>query len=148
MNTDSYTTTIEVMQKPEEVFKAINDVSAWWSGKIEGDTKSLGDEFTYQYKEMHKSMQKITEMVQDKRIVWHVVDANISFTKVKDEWKGTDIIFDISEKDGKTVLTFTHQGLKSSFECYNACSEGWKSLITGNLYKLITTGEGQPDVFA
>jgi glucokinase len=144
----SYTTTITVDQTPEEVFNAIKNIRAWWSGKIGGSSDKLGDEFTYQYKDMHSSTQKVTEFIPGKKIVWHVTDATISFTQKKDEWKDTDIVFEISEKEGKTELHFTHVGLVPEFECYEACSSGWGGLINDNLRQLIISGEEQPDVFA
>lgn len=147
MNNQNYTTTIMVDQSPMDVFNAINNVRAWWSGEFEGNTEKLGDKFTYRYKDLHVSTQEITESIPGKKIVWHVIDATISFTTNKHEWKDTDIVFEISENEGKTVLTFTHVGLNPEFECYSACSEGWGSLINDNLKNVIIAGGNQPDVF-
>ncbi len=137
MNDESFTTTITVDQSPREVFEAINDVRAWWNGEIEGQTDALGAEFTYRYKKMHRTTQKITELVPGKKVVWHVTDSHIDFVKDKAEWKGTDIVFDIRKKGDKTEVCFTHVGLVPNFECYDACRDGWTSLVTGNLRKLI-----------
>jgi hypothetical protein len=68
--------------------------------------------------------------------------------KDKNEWTGTDIVFDISAKDGKTEVRFTHSGLAPEIECYGSCSNAWGMLIGGNLRNLISTGKHQPDVFA
>ncbi len=147
MDNQNYTVTILVDQTPTEVFAAINNVRGWWTGTIEGNTNKLGEEWTYRYKDIHYSKQKVTELVPDKRVVWNVLDANLSFTNDKAEWKGTDIMFDISQKDDKTEVRFTHVGLVPQFECYDKCSNAWGSLINGNLQQLITSGKNQPDAF-
>ena len=117
-------------------------------GEIDGNTDKLGGEFTYRYKDMHRSKQKITEFVPGKKIVWHVTDADLGFVKNKAEWMGTDIIFEMARKGGKTELRFTHAGLVPAFECYGGCSGAWGALVEANLRKLIATGKNQPDLFA
>ena len=56
------------------------------------------------------------------------------------EWKGTNIVFDISEKDGKTEVRFTHVGLVPQIECYGSCSDAWGYYIKGSLRDFITAG--------
>jgi len=148
MKKQDFTTSFTVDQSPQEVFKAVNNVRGWWSGEVEGNCGGLGAEFTYRYKNMHKSTQKVTEFVPGKKIVWHVMDAELAFVKDKTEWIGTDIVFEIAEKGGKTELRFTHAGLVPAFECYGGCSSAWGALVNGNLRKLIATGRNQPDAFA
>ena len=148
MNKDGFTASFTVAQTPEEVFTSINNVRGWWSGEVHGETNKLGAEFTYRYKDMHKSTQQVTELVLGKKVVWHVTDAELTFVKDKTEWIGTDIVFEISRKEGKTELRFTHVGLVPAFECYGGCSGAWGALVEGNLRKLIETGKSQPDVFA
>jgi hypothetical protein len=148
MKKDGFTTSFTVDQTPEEVFEAINNVRGWWSGEVDGDTGRLGAEFTYRYKDMHKSTQQVTEFVRGKKVVWHVTGAELTFVKDKTEWIGTDIVFDIASKAGKTELHFTHVGLVPAFECYGGCSGAWGALVAGNLRNLITTGKNQPDAFA
>lgn len=138
------THTFTVDQTPQEAFAAINDVRGWWSGEIEGATAKLGDEFTYRYKDVHYSKQKITESVPGKKVVWLVEDSRLNFIKDKSEWNGTRITFEIGKKGGKTEVHFTHVGLAADHECYTACSEGWGFLISGSLRSLITKGKGQP----
>jgi hypothetical protein len=148
MKNPGFTTNISVDQNPEETFAAINNVRGWWSGEIEGNTDKLGAEFTYRYKDVHRSQQKITEFVPGKRVVWQVLDSQLSFVKDQSEWTGTEIVFEISEKNGKTEVRFTHAGLVPEYECFDDCSNAWGTLVNGNLRKLIATGECQPDAFA
>jgi len=143
----NYTTSFTVDRTPQAVFRAINNVRGWWSGEIEGDTDKLGAEFTYRYEELHRSKQKVTEFVPGKKVVWRVLEGYLQFVGDKSEWKGTDIVFDISEKAGKTEVRFTHVGLVPDFECYGACSNAWGTLIKSNLRNLIVTGKDQPNPF-
>lgn len=146
MSNQNYTTTFQVDQTPREVFDAINNVRGWWSGNIEGSTGKLGDVFTYRYEDVHYSKQKITEFVPGKKVVWHVLDSGINFVKDKTEWNGTDVVFEITKKDDKTELRFTHVGLVPAIECYDACTDAWGGYIKGSLRSLITKGKGQPNL--
>jgi hypothetical protein len=144
MKTKNYTTSFTVEQSPEKVFDAINNVRGWWSEEIEGSTDKLGSEFKFQFKDFHRSKQKITELVSGGKVVWHVSDAQLKFVKNKTEWNGTKVVFEIAKKGDKTELRFTHVGLVPSFECYGDCSGAWGFYINDSLRNLITTGKGQP----
>ena len=144
-NDQNYTTSFTVDQTPEEVFDAINNVRGWWSDEIDGSTNKLGAEFTYRYKDLHRTTQKITELVPGKKVVWHVLDSHINFVKDKAEWDGTDIVFEITKKHGKTELRFTHVGLFPAIECYGKCSGAWGFYINDSLRSLIMTGKGDPN---
>lgn len=140
------TTTILVSRSPQEVFKAINNVSAWWQGEIQGSTSTLNDEFTYQMGDFHFSKQKIVELIPNEKIVWLVTESKINFVADKEEWVNTKIVFDIDREEAQTKLTFTHHGLVPAIECYDSCSGAWGQLIEKSLFSLITTGKGV-DVF-
>ena len=145
METKGYTTAFTVDQSPEEVFDAINNVRAWWSGDIEGSTDRLGAEFKYRYEDVHDTTQRITEWVPGKKVVWHVVDSHLNFVKNRTEWNGTDIVFEIERKHDKTELRFTHVGLVPAIQCYGDCSGAWGFYINDSLHSLITTGQGRPN---
>src|SRR5216683_2087101 len=145
MKNQNYTTSFTVDQSPKKVFDAITNVRGWWSEEIEGRTDKPGAEFKFHYKDFHRSTQKITELVPGKKVVWHISDARLNFVKNKTEWNGTDIVFEITKKDDKTELRFTHVGLVPTFECYGDCSGAWGFYINDSLRSLITTGKGQPN---
>lgn len=141
MKTSDFTTTIQVDQTPMEAFDAINNPRAWWPGEIKGNTKKLDDEFTYRYKDMHFSKQKLIEVVPGKKVVWLVTDSSLNFIEDKNEWTGTKIIFEISEKNNQTQVRFTHQGLVPQSECFGACSNAWSDIVNDGLSSLIATGK-------
>jgi hypothetical protein len=145
MSDQNYTTTFIVDQTPSDVFAAINNVRTWWTGEpgVEGSTDKLGDEFTYRYGDVHRSTHKITELVKDKKIVWHTLEAQLNFVPNKTEWKGTDIVFEIARKGDQTELRFTHVGLVPAIQCYGDCSGAWGFYINDSLHSLITTGKVQ-----
>src|SRR5260370_32178949 len=105
MKNQNFTTTFTVDQTAEEAFKAIKNVRGWWSEVIEGSTEKLGDEFTYRFKDVHHCKMKL------------VVVNHFNFTEDKTEWKGTKIIVEISQKDDKSEIRFTHFGLVPDYEC-------------------------------
>jgi hypothetical protein len=148
-NTDSHaedlTYSFTVDQTPEEAFAAINNVRGWWSGEIAGSTDRLGEEFTYRYKDVHYSRQRITEFIPGKKVAWLVLDGWLNFVDDKTEWTGTKITFDIAKKADKTEVRFTHVGLVPEYECFNACSSAWGFYINGSLRNLIATGKGDPN---
>jgi uncharacterized protein YndB with AHSA1/START domain len=141
-SSNDLTVSLTVNKTPKEVYDAINDVKAWWIGEISGNSNNVGAEFVYRYKDFHTSTQKVTELVPNKKVVWHVEDALLSFTENKKEWKGTDIIFEITPKGDSTELKFTHKGLTPKVECFEACSEGWGFYVTKSLNNLLINGKG------
>lgn len=145
MSGDNYTAIFTFDQSPEEVFNAINDISAWWSQDMKGNSHKLYDEFEVRFADIHYSKQKLIEIKANERIVWLVSESHLSFLEDKSEWNNTEIWFDISEKAGKTQLVFTHKGLVPQIECFDACSKGWDYYLQESLHKLITTGKGNPN---
>jgi Activator of Hsp90 ATPase homolog 1-like protein len=140
-----FTTTIAVEQSPEEAFAAITDVRGWWSGNIEGSTDELGAEFSYRYKDVHYSKQRITELVAGKTVTWEILESMLDFTSDPNEWAGTTVTFEISREAGQTKVRFAHIGLTPESECFDSCSSAWGFYINTSLKDLITAGRGEPN---
>jgi uncharacterized protein YndB with AHSA1/START domain len=140
MSSPNFSVAFTVSQTPEEVFSAINDVRGWWTGEpgAKGTTDRLGAEWTYQFKDLHYTKQRITEFVPGKKVVWLVLDSKLSFVKDQTEWNGSKITFDIAKQGGTTELRFTHVGLVPEVECYGDCSSAWGYYVKGPLRALIT----------
>jgi hypothetical protein len=141
-----FTMSFVVDQSPKEVFNAVLNVRGWWQGfyseDIKGKTDKLNDEFVFRAGEgAHHTTQKLIEVIPDKKVVWLVTMSNLTFIEKKDEWDGTKIIFDISQKGNKTQLQFTHQGLTPEIECYEACSSAWSMYLREKLLTLIKSSQ-------
>jgi hypothetical protein len=145
MKNQDYSLNITVNATPQEAFERINNVTKWWTENLEGDSQKLNDEFIVRFGDVHVSTQKLVEIIPGKKIVWLVTDSALNFTKDKSEWTGTTISFEISQKDKKTQVRFTHLGL-AKYECFDACSNAWSDYIQGSLLSLINTGTGKPTV--
>ena len=145
MEKQNYTASLKVDAPPQEVFKSINNVTEWWTENLEGSSQKLNDEFTVQFGNIHYSSQKLVEFIPNKKVVWLVTDSHLSWIKDKQEWTNTKISFEIISKGTYTQLIFTHIGLVPEIECYNDCRKGWDQYIKNSLFRLLTSGKGQPD---
>ena len=142
LKNNDFTITIKVPKSAKQVFDALKNVEDWWIGEIHGRADKVGAEFVYTYKEFHKNTQKVIDITPNQKVVWYVEDAHLSFTRKKDEWKGTTIVFEISSKGEQTQITFTHQGLTPKAECFEACSSGWEFYIAKSLRNYLLKGKG------
>lgn len=144
MKKQDYSTSIMVNAAAQDAFKSINNVSGWWTENLEGSSQKLNNEFTVRFGETFVTV-KITELIPGGKIVWDVMDCNKPWLKNKKEWVGTKISFEISEKDGKANIRFSHLGLVPAFECFDVCSNAWGQYIQQSLLSLINTGKGRPE---
>ena len=146
MNNKHFTATIEVSKPPRDVFNRITkDVDKWWGGNdLAGSSEKLNDEFIIHHPGAHYSKQKVVEIIPNEKIVWLVTESTLYWLqKDKQEWENTKMIFEITTKDDKTVLHFTHEGLVPEKECYLLCQEGWNIVIKDYLFHFITDGKPQ-----
>jgi len=145
MTDPSFTTTLQLAASPAVAFTAINDPRRWWSADIEGVTDQLESEFVFEVPGIHFTRFRITELVPERRVVWHAEEARLSFVADSAEWTGTDVQFDLASTDKGTELIFTHAGLVPESECYDTCATAWTSYIRGSLASLAQTGIGDPN---
>jgi hypothetical protein len=79
---------------------------------------------------------KVTKLTPNKKVEWRCI-------KSIEEWIGTDIFFDMEEKEGSTLLRFTHGGWKASTDMLAGCTYDW-ALFMKSLKSLCETGTGTP----
>ncbi len=130
MKATNYSFEFTTEQGDAQIFSKLLDITAWWSGvygeTIVGESSKAGDEFTFEAGGgMHKSKQRLIELLPNQKVVWQVIDSNLSFLSNPSEWTNSKLIFELESQNNKTKVRFTHDGLTPSIECYDACSTGW-----------------------
>jgi hypothetical protein len=132
----NYTVAIEVARTPQDVFTHItNDVSGFWPEELEGKCSKLNDEFVFRSGDSHYSKNKVVEFVPNKKLVWLVTE---SIRKTDNfEWTGTKMIFELTPKDGSTVLKFTYDGFILENE-YDRLVQVCDMVIRDKLYNFLT----------
>lgn len=118
----------------DEVYNRLLDPKQWWIGLfdeiITGQSEKPGDEFNFKAGGgLHETRQKLIDLVPNQRIVWQVTKSHLTFLSDPEEWKGSNIRFDLQKKDGGTEIRFTHEGLVPEIECYESCSSAWTSYM-------------------
>ena len=142
MTTD-FTATIMVDQTPAEAFDAIANVRGWWTESFKGSAKSLNDVFSVQFGDTFVDF-KIVECTPERRVVWRVTDCNLHWLADKQEWKGTQVVWDIVPVGNATEIVMTHIGLIPEIECFENCKQGWNFFVGESLLKLLTEKKGMP----
>ena len=135
--------TITVNASPEETMKKISQVNGWWALHFTGKAEKLNDKFSVHFGDTFVDFQ-ISELIPNKKVVWKVTDCNLHWIKAKKEWKGTEVVFEITEKKNATQVDFTHIGLVPGIECYDDCETGWTGHVTLSLARFINEGKGTP----
>lgn len=128
----------------QKAFDSVCRVSAWWTENVEGNTEHINDEFTVRFGETF-SRFKITEAIPAQKLVWHVLDCNLHWMKDKKEWRGTNIVWQISGSGNSSHIRMTHVGLNAGIECFEDCTQGWNHYVKVSLFNLIEEGKGEPD---
>ncbi|HEV7230008.1 MAG TPA: SRPBCC domain-containing protein [Bacteroidia bacterium] len=135
---------LTVKASAKETLKKISQVNLWWAKNFKGKADKLHDVFSVHFGDTYVNF-KISEAIQEKKITWLVTDCNLHWIKDKKEWKNTEVIWNLTEENGNTIINFVHKGLTPESECYESCKPGWTHHIQDSLVKLIEQGKGFPE---
>lgn len=142
MENKDFTIMISSTKTAKEIYQTLLNVRLWWSGlyveTFSGKSEKINDVFTFKAGDgAHFSEQKLVELRPNQRIVWLVTDAKLTFLDNPEEWVGTKLIFEISEKGELTEVKFTHEGLNPTSECFDSCAPAWTQYIQTKLSPLL-----------
>lgn len=141
MENKNYHRTITVNASAEEAMQKISQLNLWWRKDFSGTAAKLNATFTVPFGEPSFVDFVVSELVPNKKAAWKVTDCYLPWFNDKKEWNNTEVVFELSEENGKTRIDFTHIGLVPEIECYTVCEKGWDGHVTESLVKFINEGK-------
>jgi uncharacterized protein YndB with AHSA1/START domain len=134
---------IGIKSPASKVYKALTSLDGlahWWTEEVQGDEKIGGKiEFTFKSKTgapIGAMVMQVQELIDQKDVRWRCVDG-------PKEWIGTDITFQLSEKDNQTIVLFGHRNWREEVEFTYHCSMKWATFLL-SLREYVETGKGKP----
>ncbi len=125
---------VEIDAPPEKVFEAITTqtgLRGWWTADSMAEPRVGSVAVFGFYNRRLLFRMRIEKLTPGKKVVWTCLGEN-------DEWKGTRLIWQISQKEGTTVLRFVHGDWRSTSGYFAYCNSTWGMLM----YRLKDYAEG------
>jgi uncharacterized protein YndB with AHSA1/START domain len=126
---------VEIDAPPEKVFEAITTqagLRGWWTADSMAEPRVGSVAVFGFYNRRLLFRMRIEKLTPGKKVVWTCLGEN-------DEWKGTRLIWQISQKEGTTVLRFVHGDWRSISGYFAYCNSTWGMLM----YRLKDYAEGK-----
>lgn len=114
-------------------------IAGWWTKQTRGDSKPGGTidvEFLKADKRIGGMTMEVTALEPARQVRWR-------FKAGPQEWIGTDVVFDLAEIDGQTIVQFGHKNWPVAPEFMSHCSMKWATFLL-SLRDLVETGQGRP----
>jgi uncharacterized protein YndB with AHSA1/START domain len=128
---------VVIKAAPEKVYNAVTTqegIEGWWC-KNATVKPELGFVNIFTFGKYRNEME-VTTLTPNKKAAWKCI-------KSIDEWIGTDISFDLEEKEGKTVVRFSQAGWRAVTDTFAGCTYDW-ALFMKSLKSYCETGTGTP----
>lgn len=122
-----------------DALASLDGLAHWWTEDVQGDGR-VGGTIEFRFR---KAGQTIGTMVMEVQVLnphqevrWRCVDG-------PPEWVGTDITFQLSPRDGRTIVLFGHRNWREAVEFTSHCSMKWATFLL-SLREYVETGKGRP----
>ena len=122
----------------EKVYWALTDeegLAGWWTRNVKAPP-GVGTVIEFRFDDKGFNDMKVLQLIPCKSVRWQCVDG-------AKKWIGTELSFELSENDGKTVLLFAQRGWREQVEFMHYCSTKWATYLLG-LKNLCETGKRTP----
>ncbi|MGB5892554.1 MAG: SRPBCC domain-containing protein [Ignavibacteriaceae bacterium] len=127
-----------IKAQPEKVYTALSKTEGlcgWWTTSAKTD-ENIGGTAEFIFGERYYNRMKITNLQDSKSVEWECL-------KGDKEWIGTTYLFDLEEKDGNTILRFSHNNWKEETDFFASCNYNWGYYLN-SLKQYCETGTGTP----
>lgn len=133
---------IRIEAAPERVFEAVSareGVAGWWTPHVEGDDAD-GGLLRFTFNSGGWCEMRVAEREAPRRLRWEFVTSDQGDA---DEWRGTEVVFDLEPAGDGTALRFTHGGWGDDRGRLADCNTSWGWFMF-SLKRLVETGTGRP----
>jgi len=110
-------------------------LAGWWTT----DTLAkaiVGSIAGFRFGDRYHNTMRIDGLEQDSRVEWACLDGDPA-------WVETTIVFDLENREGSTILRFSHANWREMTDFFAACNYQW-GFYMRSLKSYCETGKGQP----
>ena len=128
---------VVVKATPDKVYQAISTqegLTGWWAKQTIAKPE-VGFVNTFAFGTVRNEME-VTRLTPHKKVEWKCIHSN-------EAWIGTNISFELEEKEGRTLLRFTHAGWREAADFFAECNYAWGRFMT-SLKSYCETCTGTP----
>ena len=131
---------LHVKAAPRAVYQAITEpegLSRWWTTDVEAEDRegSLGV-FRFEGGQVQMRM-RVQSLTPNQSVRWVVEEPS------PPEWGGTEITWNLSEKEGGTEVHFGHRGWKTTEQSFPYINYSWGYYLV-SLANYLEQGKGFP----
>lgn len=132
---------VRIRAQREEVFRRIATTEgiAGWFTESSSPAYRAGGTLELRFPDQRVSFA-VTELVRPSRVVWHCVSQG-------NPWLGTDVVFELVEEGGRTIVRFDHAGWPDVTDLFRDCSMSWAYFLE-SLRTFVEEGRGTPESLA
>jgi len=144
---ESYAREIRIEGTAEAAYRALTlEFDKWWTASSQ-PLNAVGDTVTFRFDATYWTM-RVAVLVPNETVELECVEAHHSHkglpASIEKEWEGTRLRWDIEQQREKARISFLHEGLAPSLECYEICERGWDYFFVHSLKSYLETGLGSP----
>lgn len=121
---------------PQKIFQALSTIDGlrhWWTTETAGDPQK-GAVINFGFCDM-----KVVESKPNELVKWKCV-------RGPQEWIGTEVSFELKQKDSQTFVLFKHANWKEPVEFMHHCSTKWATFLL-SLRDWLERAEGHPSPY-